>query len=1294
MKKLFICTLITMMLLSFLPYNVDLVSAKSEEGTANELYEEKTIENIAVGKLVTTSSNWNDTQNGEKAVDGITGYNSSWVSKTGNNEWLLLDLGKEYTISKWILHFHSAYSNDSVKLKISNDGETWQDVDSVSGSESIVVDSRNKKYDRSVEIPFTTRYVKVLIGASIPLANITEIELYSEVGQSESDEVIVPGFKGISNSNHSSTFINDGVSVLIDPELTISGIIDELGGASVVINNFNIGDQLNFTNTDKISGVYNQENGVLILNGQATEEEYQEALSSVSYSTTSSNITDRTFTFNLGSSLSYNNHYYEFIEASGISWTNARIAAEAKTFFGRKGYLATVTSQGENEFIKEKTSGNGWIGASDYYTELNRVVGNYYTDQAQAEGQWYWVTGPEAGTQFWQGGSNGSSVDGGYENWYVNPNGVRGEPNNSGGEHYAHILGTNGAFWNNNDTAGYGKWNDFPDSLPEHVEGYVLEYGGMEGDNEAITISTSKVSKFKVSELTPLEKVNAAKKTGNLEDVIAALKDPGLGLTLPEGFEDWEQFATNIRNLNEEQVNIEQIQFILNFDSLLMGAFEEAELEIIKNKITNFFEMLSDSGYVFPNNSEYDKLSEIAQSFLSMSDIDQEIIAYSTKLHYLKEQKPGNQIFVELMSSIPNYKSINRVNSNNEIVDVLTALRLLQMESEQFNIDLPEYLMDDFKLNLDKLSNLSFADVRYQDLAQWMLDKRPASGYEDFGEIQATFDLFFKPVAPNVTVNDNTNRLIDADDTMEYSTDGGTSWTTYNPVQAPTFTGNVTVQIRVKASGDTSVGLVTTVIFTKNPASVTNPSPTATPIPTSPTTEQIVVDVDGENGTNLTKTPVIRTTEPNGTVKDKVAMTETLAKEIVVKAKQQGVDTARIVIPDTNDKVAEVNVDIPKSALKQLNAGNLKLEIVTDNAVISIPTKSISGFAEDLYFRIVPMKTEQQRKLVEERAKKEEMIQNVAQNQTVQVLGRPMEIETNMQSREVSIVLPLKDSLPSDAKKRQEILDNLGVFIEHSDGTKELMQGKLVKMKDGSEGIEFMITKFSTFTLIYMDGWKEYQDDQKQIHKPYINGVGEGIFRPDADVTRAQMAKMLARNLLDIDSSNQLSYKDVSKTHWAYNDILKAKNAGIMVGTSTDKFKPEGTITRAQMATIAYRWIEAECKNDSSSFENCGKISNYSKSNYKDVPANHWAVQAISFMKVTEIMVGYNDGNFNPEEKLTRAQAVKVLNRIFKRGPLTESTTSTFKDVPTTHWAFEEIEEAAREHSYNVNADGKEVLKK
>ncbi|MFF2752473.1 DUF4073 domain-containing protein [Psychrobacillus sp. NPDC058041] len=332
------------------------------------------------------------------------------------------------------------------------------------------------------------------------------------------------------------------------------------------------------------------------------------------------------------------------------------------------------------------------------------------------------------------------------------------------------------------------------------------------------------------------------------------------------------------------------------------------------------------------------------------------------------------------------------------------------------------------------------------------------------------------PVAPNVTKDDLTNKLLGADSTMEYSTDGGGMWTGYDPDDTPTFNGNVTVQIRVRASGSIPAGAITTLTFTKNPTSSSDNN-NGGQSTSSSNIEKIVVDVDGKNGTNLTKTPITRTTDSNGKVKDHVSMSEDIAKETVQKAKQQGTDTARIIIPDTNDKVSEVVVEIPKSALKQLNDGQLKLEIATDNAIISIPTKSLSTFSEDLYFRVVPIKMKELQKQVEERAKKEQVIQEIAKNQNVQIIGRPMEIDTNMQSREVSILLPLKEDLPKDSKARDELLKNLVIFVEHSDGTKEVVRGKVVPYKNNSDlGLEFTISKFSTFSIVYMDGAKAFFD--------------------------------------------------------------------------------------------------------------------------------------------------------------------------------------------------------------------------
>lgn len=250
--------------------------------------------------------------------------------------------------------------------------------------------------------------------------------------------------------------------------------------------------------------------------------------------------------------------------------------------------------------------------------------------------------------------------------------------------------------------------------------------------------------------------------------------------------------------------------------------------------------------------------------------------------------------------------------------------------------------------------------------------------------------------------------------------------------------------------------------------------------PTQPTTQQIVVDVKGTNGNDLSKTPIERTKETNGVVKDKVVMPDTIAKETVEKAKEQKIETARLVIPDVKDEVAETRVEVPKTAVTELNSGKLNLEIKTENVVITIPTKSLETFKDDLYFRVVPIKTEQERQVVENRAKNEKIIQQVVQNNAVNVLGRPMEIQTNMQSRPVTLMLPLKDALSTDPVERQKIIDNLGVFIEHSDGTKELAKGTVVT-KDGMEGLEFTVNKFSTFTMVYMDGFKDYVANQAVI---------------------------------------------------------------------------------------------------------------------------------------------------------------------------------------------------------------------
>ncbi|WP_228853003.1 T9SS type B sorting domain-containing protein [Aegicerativicinus sediminis] len=172
--------------------------------------------------------------------------------------------------------------------------------------------------------------------------------------------------------------------------------------------------------------------------------------------------------------LASTDHYYEYVPYTGITWKQAKAAAEARTYYGLQGYLATLTSAEEAQLCGEQADGAGWIGGTD----------------EDSEGIWKWVTGPEGlagGLVFWNGGSNGSTPNFAFWN-YNQPDNAHGGP----GEDYAHItdpsIGMRGA-WNDLREAG-----DPPDVWEYHPKGYIVEYGGMPGDPEIKISATTEIS--------------------------------------------------------------------------------------------------------------------------------------------------------------------------------------------------------------------------------------------------------------------------------------------------------------------------------------------------------------------------------------------------------------------------------------------------------------------------------------------------------------------------------------------------------------------------------------------------------------------------------------------------------------------------------------------------------------------------------------------------------------------------------------------------------------------------------
>ncbi|SCX66197.1 Listeria/Bacterioides repeat-containing protein [Lysinibacillus fusiformis] len=591
--------------------------------------------------------------------------------------------------------------------------------------------------------------------------------------------------------------------------------------------------------------------------------------------------------------------------------------------------------------------------------------------------------------------------------------------------------------------------------------------------------------------------------------------------------------------------------------------------------------------------------------------------------------------------------------------------------------------------NTDGGSTVSDQSVAYGEKASAPTPAPTKAGYTfegwytDAGRTQV-YD-FTNVITENTTIYAKWNAQTY---TVSFNTDGGSAVSQQSvahggkankPTSVPTkagytfggwYSSNTLEKLFDFESGSITRNMTIYAMWISNVSPPTSNNSSSTSGSSTPTTntERIIVEVEGEDGINLSKTPIIRTTMPDGVIKDHVSMSEDIAKETIEKAKQLRNDIARIIIPDTNDKVSEIVIEIPKSSIAQLSSGNIKLEMATANVVISIP--NLLNFYDDLYFRLVPIKTSEQQHRVEERIVEEDIIKNSIQSEKVHLIGRPMTIETNMQNRPVTLTLPL----PKNVTKEQ--LDHLAIFIEHSDGTKELVRGKVVDYQKDMQGLQFEVQKFSTFSMLYLPENVE----EPTTHIAYIRGNADGTFRPNAFVTRAQMASMFARQLtVNAIPTSKATFTDTVQ-HDAKDAIEFVKHTGLFNGVTEASYQPNGFISRAQMAVVAARWIEKHCVNNPNA-DFC-KPTSQSKV-FKDVSNNHWAVQAIHTVNARDIMTGTTADTFDPESYLTRAQAVKILNHLFDRQVTTEHKIPIFKDVSSDHWAFNEIQEAAVKHIHS-----------
>ncbi len=154
----------------------------------------------------------------------------------------------------------------------------------------------------------------------------------------------------------------------------------------------------------------------------------------------------------------------------------------------------------------------------------------------------------------------------------------------------------------------------------------------------------------------------------------------------------------------------------------------------------------------------------------------------------------------------------------------------------------------------------------------------------------------------------------------------------------------------------------------------------------------------------------------------------------------------------------------------------------------------------------------------------------------------------------------------------------------------------------------------------------------------YVNGYSDGTFKPSGYITRAEFTAMVNR-ILGIQHTAAVSYTDVASGAWYYGDVGSAVYACFINGYSDNTFQPGKEITREEAATILSRVIP---KDEAQGLSGIMKFDDFST-------IGNWAKDAMGLLYNKEYIKGYPDNTIRPKGKLTRAEAISILERILEK---------------------------------------------
>ncbi len=221
-----------------------------------------------------------------------------------------------------------------------------------------------------------------------------------------------------------------------------------------------------------------------------------------------------------------------------------------------------------------------------------------------------------------------------------------------------------------------------------------------------------------------------------------------------------------------------------------------------------------------------------------------------------------------------------------------------------------------------------------------------------------------------------------------------------------------------------------------------------------------------------------------------------------------------------------------------------------------------------------------------------------------------------------------------------------------------------------------------------VDNTRKYTKDifgnEHPTHIGYINGYPDGSVQPEGDITREEITSILYR-ITNHEYEKPFiatgdAFPDVKAGRWSAHDIEYMADKKIVYGYPDGEFKPSRNLSRAEFAALIFRFAGIKNANI--------------KNPFADLPETHWAYNEILALTNSGLIEGYPDKTYKPENNITRAEVMTVINKLLGRKPLESYVKSLefnpYNDLFNDKWYYVTVLEATITHNYWLNDAGYE----